>query len=366
MIPVAKPCLGPEELSAIGEVFASNWLGLGAKTKEFEDILKTYLGCKHVIAVNTGTTAIHLALDALGIKAGDEVIVPSLTFAATVQAIVQTGATPVFCDVEADTLNVDVKKIKALINAKTKAITVVHYCGEPCDMDVLLALNIPIVEDAAHAFGSSYKGKMIGSFGNLTCFSFDPIKNITTIEGGAIATNDDKLADLMIRKRILGIDKDTWSRYENKRVWEYDVTTSGFRYHMPNVNAAVGLIQMKKLKDFIKSRQNAVRKYDEAFKNNKNVELLKKSYDTTSFFCYILKVKNGRRKEMMEHLKTQEVASGIHYIPNHHHSFFKDFPKGDLAVTEALEGEILTLPLYNMITEKEVAQVTSAVNSFKA
>ncbi|MFC1517590.1 DegT/DnrJ/EryC1/StrS family aminotransferase [Candidatus Margulisiibacteriota bacterium] len=364
MIPVAKPCLGQEELKAIGEVFDSNWLGLGAKTKEFEDAIGKYIGCKHVIAVNTGTNAIHLALDALGIKTGDEVIVPSLTFAATIQAILQTGALPVFCDIRSDNLNIDVQKAKTLITERTKALLVVHYCGEPCDMDELLALNIPVVEDAAHAFGSTYKGKKIGSFGHLTCFSFDPIKTITSIEGGAITTNDEKLFELMTRKRILGIDKDTWSRYQNKRAWDYDVTTHGFRYHMPNVNAAVGLIQLAKIEGFIKNRRATVKEYDLNFIKNKNIELLKKDQVNSAFFCYIIKVKNDNRSALMEHLKKNNVGSGIHYIPNHHHSHFKDFPSGDLSTTEKVEHEILTLPLYNMMTAEEVAKVIEAINSF--
>jgi len=229
MIPVQRPCIGKEELEAVGKVFETGWLGMGSVTKEFEDAVREFIGTENVIAVNTGTTALHLAFDAIGLGPGDEVIVPSLTYVATIQAITATGATPVFCDIKEDTLNMDVNDVKKKITKRTKAIVPVHYRGIPCDMDSILTLaeqfKLRIVEDAAHAFGSYYKGKRIGSFGDITCFSFDPIKNITCGEGGMIITQNSKLLDIMQRKRILGIDKDTWSRYQNKRSWFYDVTT---------------------------------------------------------------------------------------------------------------------------------------------
>src|SRR3989339_538560 len=250
MLPVSRPSTGKEELDAIEKVMKTGWLGLGSVVFDFENLLKEYLGVKNIIAVNTGTSAIHIALDAFGIKAGDEVVVPSMTFAATVQAILVTGATPVFCEVKADTLNLDIEDVKKRITSKTKAIIPVHYCGQACDMDALLAIaepkGIKVIEDAAHAFGSGYKGKKIGSFGHAACFSFDPIKNLTCGEGGAVALNDDELAEKIRRKRILGIDKDTWHRYRNERTWFYEVTDTGFRYHMSNINAAIGIEQFKK------------------------------------------------------------------------------------------------------------------------
>lgn len=188
MIPVQRPSIGKEELAAVKMVFDTGWLGMGPKVKEFEDAVGAFLGARHVIATNTGTTALHLALDAIGLKHGDEVVVPSLTYVATIQAITETGARPVFCDVEEDTLNIDLSDVEGKITSKTKAILPVHYRGIPCDMNRLLTLakkfGLRVVEDAAHAFGSYYKGKRIGSFGDLTCFSFDPVKNVTCGEGG--------------------------------------------------------------------------------------------------------------------------------------------------------------------------------------
>ncbi len=204
MIPVSRPSIGEEELKAVGKVFRTGWLGLGSVTKEFEDGVAKFLSHQeknYVVAVNTGTTALHLALDAIGIKTGDEVVLPSLTFVATAQTVLACGATCVFCDIEEDTLNMDIEDLKRKITHKTRAIIPVHYRGLPCNMDAILDIalskKIRIVEDAAHAFGSYYKGKRIGSFGDITCFSFDPIKNITCGEGGAVVTRDKDLFEKM-------------------------------------------------------------------------------------------------------------------------------------------------------------------------
>ncbi|MDD1676828.1 MAG: DegT/DnrJ/EryC1/StrS aminotransferase family protein, partial [Methanomicrobiales archaeon] len=250
MIPVSRPMLGDVELAAVREVFDSCWLGMGAQVLAFETELAHFLEAKNVVCTNTGTTALHLALDALGIGKGDEVVVPSLTFVATIQAITATGATPVFCDVNASDLNMDVDDAAARITSRTKVILPVHYRGFPCDLAAIYDLacdrDLFVVEDAAHAFGSSYKGKKIGSFQSIACFSFDPIKNITCGEGGAIAFEDPEILPVLQQKRILGIDKDTWSRYRNERSWFYDVVTQGYRYHMSNISAAIGLVQIGK------------------------------------------------------------------------------------------------------------------------
>jgi len=367
MLPVSRPSTGKEELDAIEKVMKTGWLGLGSVVFDFENLLKEYLGVKNIIAVNTGTSAIHIALDAFGIKAGDEVVVPSMTFAATVQAILVTGATPVFCEVKADTLNLDIEDVKKRITSKTKAIIPVHYCGQACDMDALLAIaepkGIKVIEDAAHAFGSGYKGKKIGSFGHAACFSFDPIKNLTCGEGGAVALNDDELAEKIRRKRILGIDKDTWHRYRNERTWFYEVTDTGFRYHMSNINAAIGIEQFKKFDKFTARKNEITRKYDEAFSGLKGIKILKNDYKETVQFCYILRVENGRDK-MMDFLKTKGVGSGVHYIPNHLQPLFKKYTKAPLPVTEKVAEEIITLPLYYDMTDADVMLVIDSIKEF--
>jgi len=366
LIPVSRPSLGDDELELVKQVFDSGWLGLGAQVLEFEQVLQKFLNAKHVVCTNTGTTAIHLSLDALGIGKGDEVIVPSFTYVATIQAITATGATPVFCDIHADNLNIDTNEIKRKITRKTKAILPVHYRGFPCDMDEIGELanekNLFIVEDAAHAFGSSYKGNKIGSFGDITCFSFDPIKNITCGEGGAVVFQDDSLLEKIQQKRILGIDKDTWSRYRNERSWFYDVVTKGYRYHMSNISAAIGLIQLKKFSRMNHRKIEVAKRYDAAFECVEGITLLKNdSYKDIGLFVYILKVTKGRN-ELMDHLARQGVGSGIHYIPSHIFTFYKK--EGvHLPITEKIYDEILTLPLFPDITDAQIERVIDAVIS---
>jgi perosamine synthetase len=366
-LPVSRPSIGQEELDEVEKVFATGWLGLGATVLEFETRLREYLGAGQVLAVNTGTTALHIALDAFGIKAGDEVIVPSLTFCAGIQVITALGARPVFCEINPDNLNIDVADVERKITDRTKAIMPVHYCGQACDMDALLEIgsrkDIYIIEDAAHAFGSSYKGRMIGSFGHATCFSFDPIKNLTCGEGGAVALSDDKIAEVIRTKRILGIDKDTWHRYRNERAWFYEVTTQGYRYHMSNINAAIGLAQLKKCGAFILRKKEIVQKYNEAFGNVDGVTILSWNLRETAPFTYIFRVRDGAREALMGFLKEKGVGTGIHYIPNHLQPFFKDYAVS-LPVTEKISEEILTLPLYYDMTDEQVSTVIDAVGEF--
>lgn len=366
IISVSRPSINKEELEKVQEVFSTNWLGMGSVVKEFEEAVRDYIGVKHVVAVNTGTSAIHLAIDVLGIKPQDEIITPSLTYAAAIQAIIACRGEPVFCDVEESTLNIDIASVERKISKKTRAILPVHYCGNPVDMDTLFSLankyRLIVIEDACHAFGTIYKGKKIGSFGHLTCFSFDPVKVITCGEGGCVTTNNDAWTDLLQKKRLLGIDKDTWSRYKNKRSWYYDVLVKGYRYHMSNINAAIGLAQMKKINQFIKKRQEIVEAYDNAFKNLEELIILKKDTREISPYCYIIRIKRDRDK-LINFLREKGIETGIHYIPNHLHSFFKQYAS-KLPVTEQVWQEILTLPLYYDMSDKDVELVIDSVKEF--
>lgn len=243
----------------------------------------------------------------------------------------------------------------------------VHYCGQACDMDPLMEIgnnnNIIIIEDAAHAFGSSYNGKKIGSFGNATCFSFDPIKSLTCGEGGAVVLSDDTIAELIRTKRILGIDKDTWHRYHNERAWFYEVTTQGYRYHMSNINAAIGIAQLEKFELFIQKKKNIVQKYNDSFINIDCVKILSWNLKDTMPFTYIIRVLNGAREDLIAFLNKKGVGTGIHYIPNHLQPFFKPFATS-LPITEQIGEEILTLPLYYDMTEEDVSIVIEAVSDF--
>lgn len=367
MIPISRPSIGEEELSEIKKTFASGWLTMGSAVYEFEKLLKQYLEEENVIAVNSGTSALHIALDAFGIKEEDEIIVPSLTFIGTIQAIIACGATPVFCEVYENTLNVDIEDITKRITPRVKAIIPVHYGGLPCKMDELLKIvqkkEILVIEDAAHAFGSSYKGRKIGTFGDATCFSFDAIKNITCGEGGAVVVKSNDIAKKITQKRILGINRDTWHRYKEKRSWYYEVVTTGLRYHMSNINASIGLVQLKKLDNFLQKKRTIVRKYDEVFKKIPNIELLYRDYEETAPFNYVIKIKNGLRDKLLEYLKKNGVGAGINYIPNHLQPLFKNY-QAELPVTERVWEEIISLPLYYDMTEDDLDTVINKVRLF--
>jgi len=340
---------------------------MGAVTKEFEEALKPYVGARHVIAVNTGTSALHLALDALGLKPGDEVVVPSLTFVASVQAVLATGATPVFCDVGLNTLTIDVDDALDAITERTRVVMPVHYGGEVCDMDTLMAgahdRGIMVVDDAAHAFGSTYHGRRVGQLADVSCFSFDPIKNITCGEGGAVTTDDDDLVAKMIPKRILGIDNDTWARYRNERRWVYQVVTPGWRYHLSNINAAIGLAQLKRFDQYRSRKREIVRRYDNAFRQIEGLAVIEHNLEDTFPFFYIVRVLSGRRDAMADHLKERGVATGVHYIPNHLHPLFSN-QKRSLPRSERLYTEIITLPLYYEMSEGDIETVIEGVSAF--
>lgn len=367
MIPTHRPYLGQEELDAVARVFDSRWLGMGEVTKEFEEKLREFLGAKHVIAVNTGTSALHLALSALGMQPGDEVIVPSLTFAATVQAIMAAGAKPVFCDVCEDTLNMDVSDALGRVSARMNVIMPVHFAGLPCEMDELLPQarerNIRIVEDAAQAFGSLYKGRRVGTLSDITCFSFDAIKNITCGNGGAVVTDSDEIAKQVSLKRNIGIDNDSWSRRGDELYRSYKVVAPGYRYHLSDINAAIGLEQLKRFDTFRARKQAIVRQYDEAFKDVSGLGLVKHGLEETFPFTYIVRVLDKRRDALMTYLRGKEIETLIQFTPNHLQPAFADF-RVPLPVTEQLYEEILSLPLYFEMTDAEVGRAIDAVMAF--
>jgi len=322
-------------------------------------------GRKYVICVNTGTTALHLVLDSCGISQGDEVIVPSLTFIATIQPILACGAKPVFCDIELDDLNMSVAHFKKLITKKTKAVIPVHYGGEPCRMDEILTIagdnKIRVIEDAAHAFGSEYKGKLVGSFGDIACFSFDPIKNITCGEGGAVVLDDEKIYELAIKKRILGIDKDTWNRYKHKRAWFYEVHATGYRYHMSNISAAIGLAQLARFDSFKKIRREIAAFYDKELQGIKQVKLLKHDHEHIVPFNYTILAED--RDKLMEFLEKNGVGTVINYIPNHIQPVFKG-TKVDLPNTDYAYMKMVSIPVHAVMTLNDAKTVVSLIKEF--
>jgi len=368
MIPTSRPSVGQEELEAVGNVFQSGWLGMGAVTAEFEEALKGRLGCRHVVAVSSGTAALHLALEAFGIGSGDEVIVPSLTFVASPQAIVMAGATPVFCDSREDTLLMDPEDVARRITSRTRAVMPVHYAGQACHLDRLFELaqrhGLVVIEDAAHAFGATFQGRAIGSFGHATCFSFDPIKTPTCGEGGAIAVSDEGIAERLRRLRLLGIDREAWKRQGAAQGWSYEVTTAGYRYHLPNFCAAIGLAQLEKFDALLARRRTIARRYDEAFAFLDTVRPLRVDYQESAVFLYVVKVPPTQRQRFMETLRRHGVETSVHYLPNHLQPLFHPFVTAPPPCVEQVGAEIASLPMFAGLTDTEIETVIAAVRAF--
>ncbi len=372
MIPVSRPSVGQEELDAIAKVFATGWLGHGVVTEEFEQALKKKLACAHVVAVSSGTAALHLACASLGLGLGDEVLVPSLTFASSIQAILAVGATPVFCESDETTGLLDLDDAARRITTRTRAVMPVHYAGQACDMDRLLALaarhDLRVIEDAAHAFGSRFNGRLIGthSAGQATCFSFDPVKTMTCGEGGAVALADGDAAERIRCMRTVGMERGDWRSRGTIPAWRSEVVMEGFRYHLPNMCAAIGLAQLKKVDEAIGRRRMICQRYDVVFASLRNIRCLVVDYAQSSAFMYVVKVDASRREAFMAFLKQQGMETGVHYPANHLQPFFRRFASEPLPRTERLCQQIVTLPLYRGMTDEEVATVIEAVRAFDA
>jgi dTDP-4-amino-4,6-dideoxygalactose transaminase len=321
-----------------------------------------------VAATNTGTSALHLALCGAGIGPGDEVIVPSFNFVADMQAITAVGATSVFCDIRPDNLGVDAERAEALVTSRTRAIMPLHFSGIPCDIDgahrVAQRHGLRVIEDATHAFGSVHHGKKIGSFGDLTCFSFDPVKIITSIDGGAVICRTADEHARIQHARLLGIDKDTTERYKNQRAWDYDVVGHGFRYHMTNINASIGLSQLARIDGFISSRQATCRLYNEAFKELPGIDPPPSDFDGVSPFIYVIRVRPDWRLDLIASMRSRGVATGIHFLPAHQFTFYASSPRGPLPVTEQVTQEVVTLPLWSHMPREKAERVVDAVRSF--
>jgi len=368
LIPVSRPDIGSDEYAAVQRVFSSGWLGHGAQVIEFEKEISKFLGDRYVVAVSTGTAALHLALHALGIKPGDEVILPSLTFCSCPQVVTQLGAQPVFCDVDDQTLTLDVADVSRCISQKTRAIMPVHFCSTVCDMIALheLARNkkVAVVEDAAHAFGCSYQdGSLVGSSEAITCFSFDPIKNLTCGEGGAVVLSDKALYETMSRARMMGIDRDGWKR--NSEGWGagYAVTAQGFRCHMSNINAAIGLAQLARFGELREKRRKIAKRYCELLQDIHDIQLPSWEIQSVVPFAFMFRVKGGLRDALRECLHEAGIQTAIHYPPNHLQPAFQQFRR-TLPITENVVSEILTVPLFPSMLRDQVDHVIKCIRHF--
>lgn len=372
LIKLSKSYLSTHEKRAVLKVLDKAYLGMGDEVATFERNLSFFFKRPSVCVIN-GTAALHLALLAIGIKKNDEVIVPSLTYLASFQAISATGARPVPCDINLDSMTIDVNDAKNCLTKKTKAIMPVHYAGGVGNLSNVYEFaknnNLRVVEDAAHAFGTTYKNKKIGSQGDIACFSFDGIKNITSGEGGCISTKDKKVIDYIKDARLLGVINDTQKRYKNKRSLKFDVSIQGWRYHMSNLNAAIGIVQLKRFEQLSKKRKFLAIKYDLILKKNNFIQPLNQNYKEVVPHIYPIRIPNLiNRDKLIIFLRKKGIEVGYHYQPNHKLSFYKDNNLSFLKNTDRVFNELLTLPLHPELNLKDISFITktllSVINQF--
>ena len=364
MIRLSKSYISNKEITSVVRVLKKKFLGMGNEVKNFEKDLESIFG-RYSLCVVNGTAAIQMSLQVAGVKKGDEVLVQSLTYISTIQAITALGANPIFCDINTDNLTIDLLDAQKKLSKKTKVILPVHYAGQTGSIEKIYKFakknGICVIEDAAHAFGSKYKNRLVGKQGDLVCFSFDGIKNITSGEGGAIITSNKIYAERIRSIRLLGVIGDSKNRYKNRRKWEFDVKEQGWRYHMSDIMAAIGRVQLANRKKFFERRKKLANQYIKNFSNNNKIKLIIKDVNETvpHIFPIIidnLKNRNQLRKDLLE----IGIETGIHYKPNHLLSYYKKY-KVFLPKTELIYKKLITLPLHPEITLKEINFICKAL-----
>lgn len=368
-IRLSKSVVGQAEARAISRVIIEDgYLGMGKEVQIFETELQSFFQTKRsVICVNSGTAALHLAVESC-VPPGSEVLVQSLTYIASFQAIAAARTKPVPCEINPETCTIDLKDAQKRITDKTRAIMPVHYAGRVGQLDEVYELaekyHLRVIEDAAHAFGTVYKNKKVGSFGDIVCFSFDGIKNITSGEGGAIITSDRKVAKYAQDARLLGVEKDTEKRYQGQRSWEFEVVHQGYRYHMSNLLAAIGRVQLERFKkEFKIKRQKLAKRYHEALRTIDNIILFTDEYDKIVPHIFPIRVLNNKRDKLRQDLINNNIECAVHYYPNHLLVYF-GAEKGMLPITEQIYSQLLTLPLHPDLTEKDQDRVINKIRNF--
>jgi len=371
ILPFYVPWITKHDKDAVSKALESRWLTGGPRVAEFERQFQEYVGVKHAIAANSCTAALHLALRAIDIKQGDEVIVPDLTFAATANAAIFCGAKPVFVDIDEKTFNISPKEIVERITPRTKAIIPVHYGGQPCDMDEINEIaqdhKLTVVEDCAHSLGAEYKGKQTGTLGTMGCFSFYPTKLITTMEGGMLTTNDDQLAKRATVLREHGMSKTAIDR-ESKGTWYYDVVDLGYNYRLNELQALLGISQLKRIGQGIKRRIKAAHYYNEKFRQH-GFKGIVPPYEASNrshvFHLYVIRVEKESgitRNTLFERMTDHGIGLSVHYTPLHLLSFYRkflDLKSKAFPVAERIYQEILSLPLFPTLTKRNIDFITT-------
>jgi dTDP-4-amino-4,6-dideoxygalactose transaminase len=372
-VPFHRADFDEEAVQAVAEVIRSGWLTMGAKTFEFERQFAEYVGARFAIAVSSCTAALHLCLEAVGIRAGDEVLVPTTTFTATAEVITYFGARPIFVDIDSKTMNLDVRDATRRITQQTRAIIPVHFAGQPCDIDEIRDLaatnNIHAIEDAAHSLPASYKGQSVGKLSELTAFSFYATKTLSTGEGGMITTEDKSYAQRMQLMRLHGISRDAWKRYAVKNAWRYEVLENGFKYNFTDLQAALGTVQLRKCTRMARDRERIAQSYNQAFSGIESLEIPYVHSDRESaWHLYVLRLNLDRcridRDKFIEELGDLGVCVSVHFIPLHLQPVYQrvyGYKRGDLPQAETEYARCFSLPIYPSMTQEEVDYVISSV-----
>jgi perosamine synthetase len=372
MIPYGRQSIDEDDIRAVVDVLRSDWLTTGPKVAEFEQAFAKFVGAKEAVAVNSGTAALHAAMYALKIEPGDEVIVPAITFAATANCVVFQGGTPVFVDVNPDTLLIEPEQVESKINSRTRAVVAMDYAGHPADYDGLRAITdkngIPLVADACHALGAEYKNKKVGTLADLNIFSFHPVKHITTGEGGMITTDDPELAQKMRVFRNHGITSDYHQR-EATGSWFYEMVDIGYNYRITDIQCALGLSQLKKLPDFLAKRREIANGYNQAFSNRHDIKPLKVEHNVShAFHLYVVAVEfdaiGKTRQKVFKLLRDSGIGVNVHYIPVHLHPYYQkrlETAPGNFPAAELMYEKILSLPIYPNMQEAQVNEVVEKI-----
>jgi dTDP-4-amino-4,6-dideoxygalactose transaminase len=368
LIRLSKSCIGEAEKLAVKGVLDREFLGMGAEVQQFEQRLAEFFGRPTVCVVN-GTAALQLALQACDIGLGDEVLVQSLTYLASFQAISSTGAVPVACDIDPATMTLDWRDAEKRLTSKTKALMPVHYSGGVGALDEIYAFarkhSLRVIEDAAHAFGTVYQGRRVGGFGDIACFSFDGIKNITSGEGGCIVTDDLDVLNRVKDTRLLGIEKDTERRFTGQRSWEFEATQQGWRYHMSNIMAAIGIEQLKRFSVLSGKRKTLAKLYHKELHDLSNIKLLDINFDEVVPHIYVVRIPAmPNRKLLQEKLLELRIQTGIHYQPNHVLSIYSEQTALPLPITDSVFPELLSLPLHPDLNGEDVDFVCKTLKDY--
>ena len=369
-LPLSRPAIGPEEINQVVACLKSGWITTGPLCQKFEAQFCELTGAGKAVSVTSGTAGMHLVLLALGIGPGDEIITPSMTFASTINMIAMLGAKPVFVDIDYETLNINVNLIEEKITARTKVIIPVHFAGAAADMDKIMSIatkhKLTVIEDAAHAVGTWYKGIHAGGFGQIAIFSFHPIKNITTGEGGMIVHNDGKMEQQLRQLRFHGLERDAWKRYGKGGNPEYDIQTPGFKYNLTDMQAALGLAQLSRLEELNQRREHLANLYRKCLHGLERIHLpgVPGYPHKHSWHLFIIKLLDMNRRIFMEKLSEYNVGYGLHFPANHALAYVKErftIPAGSLPETERAAAGIISLPLFPDMTDADVHYVGDAM-----